>query len=83
LRQRFSAEIEVGRQEGLERDGRCEFADAHQLADDLVDLLMDRLVEMLGLEKIRNTIERLIVDEDGAEQRLFGVEIVRRLPVAG
>src|SRR4051794_41107195 len=33
---------------------------------------------MLGLEKIRNAIERVVVDEDRAEQCLLGFEVLRR-----
>ena len=43
----------------------------------LVDLLMDRLEEMLRLEKVGDAIERLVVDEDRAQQRLLGLDIVR------
>jgi hypothetical protein len=38
---------------------------------------VDRLEEMRGFEKIGNAVERLVVDEDGAEQCLFGLDIVR------
>jgi hypothetical protein len=42
---------------------------------------MDRLEEVLRLQKIRHPIERIIVDQNGAEQRLFGFDIVRRAPI--
>ena len=43
----------------------------------LVDLLMDRLEEMLRLEEVGDAVERLVVDQDGAEQRLLGLDVVR------
>ena len=75
------ADVDVGRQEGLERDGRGDLAGADQIRGELVELLMDRLEEMLRLEKIGNPVERLVVDEDGAEQRLLGLDVVRRAAV--
>src|SRR5579863_3669032 len=39
---------------------------------------MNLLDEMLASEEIRDAVERVIVDEDSAEQRLFGLEVVRR-----
>jgi hypothetical protein len=47
----------------------------------LVDFLMDRFVEMPRLEKVRNAIQGFVVDEDGAQQRLLGLDIVRGDPV--
>ncbi len=34
--------------------------------------------EMLGPEEARDAVERLVVDEDGAEQRLLGLDVVGR-----
>ncbi len=48
---------------------------------DLVDDAMHRLEEMLRLEEIRDPVEGLVVDEDRAEQRLLGLDVLRRLPV--
>ena len=42
----------------------------------LVDLLVQRIVEVVRLEEARDAVVRLVVDEDGAEQRLLGLEIV-------
>ena len=39
---------------------------------------MDRLEEMLRLEEVGDPVERLVVDEDRAEQRLLGLDVVRR-----
>ncbi len=44
---------------------------------------MDRLVEMDGLEKIRDAIERFVVDQNRAQQSLFGLDIVRGRFVLG
>ena len=44
-------------------------------------LLVDRLEEMLRLEEIGDAVERLVVDQDGAEQRLLRLDIVRRRAV--
>ena len=44
---------------------------------ELVDLLVDRLEEMLRLEEVGNPVERLVIDEDRAQQRLFRLDIVR------
>ena len=52
-----------------------------RFAGELVDLLMDRLEEMLRLQKIGDPVERLVVDQDGAEQRLLGLDVVRRAAV--
>ena len=45
----------------------------------LVDLLVQRIVEVLRIEERRDAVHRLVVDEDGAEQRLLGLQIVRSL----
>ena len=74
---RHAADVDRGVEEGLERDRRRDLAGADQVARDLIDLLMDRLEEMLRLEEVRNPVEGLVVDEDRAEQRLFRLDIVR------
>ena len=38
---------------------------------------MNWLEEVLGFEKVRNPVERVVVDEDRAEKRLFGLDIMR------
>ena len=48
----------------------------------LVDLLVDRLEEMLRLEEVGDAVERLVVDEDRAQQRLLRLDIVRRDAIA-
>ena len=48
-----------------------------RLDGELVDLGVDRLEEMLRLEEVGNAIERLVVDEDRAQQRLLRLDVVR------
>ena len=75
---RQSGDVEVSRQEGLQRDRGREFSRADQAAGKLENALMDVLEEMLRLEKIGDAIERLVINEDRAQQRLLGLDIVRR-----
>ena len=51
---------------------------ADELAGDLEDAPVHRLEEMLRLEEIGDAVEGLVVDQDGAEQRLFGLDVLRR-----
>ena len=67
-----------GLEEGPQRDRRRLLARGDQLRQRLVDLLVQRIVEMLGFEEARDAVVRLVVDEDGAEQRLLGLEVVGR-----
>ena len=66
-------------EERAQRDRRRLLADVDQLARRLVDLLMQRIVEVVRIEERRHAVHRLVVDEDGAEQRLLGLEVVRGL----
>ena len=67
-----------GLEEGLERDRRRLLARGDQLGGRLVDLLVQRIVEVVRLEEARDAVVRLVVDEDGAEQRLLGLQVVGR-----
>ena len=42
--------------------------------------LMERFEEVLWLEKVGNPVERVVVDQDRAQQALFRLDIVRRAP---
>ena len=42
---------------------------------------MDRLEEVFWLQKIRNPVERVVVDQDRAQQALFRLDIVRCAPI--
>src|SRR5262249_55966833 len=44
------------------------------------DLLVQGIIEMLSLKEARDAVVRLVVDEDGAEQSLLGLDVVRRDP---
>ena len=70
--------VEVRRQERLERDRRRQLAGANQSAGQLVDALVDAFEEMLRFKEIGNAVERLVIDEDSPQQRLFGLDIVGR-----
>ena len=54
---------------------------ADQAAGGLDNGLMDRFEEVLRLEKIRNPVERVVVDQNRAQQALFRLDIVRRAPI--
>ena len=72
------ADVDVGGQEGLQRDRRRHLAGANEVGGDLINLLVQRLMELRRLEKIGNPVESLVVDQDGAKKRLLGLEVVRR-----
>ena len=74
---RETPDVDAGVEERLERDRRGELSGADQIARELIDLLMDWLEEVRRLEKIRNPIKGLVVDQDSAQQRLFRLDIVR------
>ena len=65
-------------EERLERDRRRQLAGPDQRSGDLEDAAMNLLDEMLAPEEVGDAVERVIVDEDRAEQRLLGLEVVRR-----
>ena len=80
LANRHAADVGVGRQERLQRDGGRDLAHPDQAAGGLEDGLMDRLEEVLRLQKVGNPVERVVVDQDRAQQALFRLDIVRRAP---
>ena len=47
----------------------------------LVDLPVQRIEEVHRLEEIGDAIERLVVDQDRAEQRLLDLDVMRDLTV--
>ena len=81
LADRHAADVGVGRHEGFQRDRGRDLAHPNQAAGGLVDGLVDRLEVVLRFEKIRNPVERVIVDQDGAQQALFRLDIVRCAPI--
>jgi hypothetical protein len=76
------ADLLLGRQERLQRDRIGHLAHADQFRRDLIDLAVQGLVEMRRFQEIRDPVEGVVVDEDGAEQRLLGLDVVRRLAIA-
>ena len=76
LAERHAADVDSGVEEGLQRDRRGDLAGADQVARDLIDLLMDRIEEMLRIEEIGDPVEGLVIDQDGAQQRLLRLDIV-------
>ncbi len=63
--------------EGLEGDRGCLLARGDQPRGHLKDALVQGVVEMRWLEEIRDAVVRRVADEDGAEQRLLGLDVVR------
>ena len=81
LADRHAADVGFGRDEGLQRDRGRDLAHPDQAAGGLVDGLMDRLEEVLRLQKIRDPVERVVVDQNRAQQALFRLDIVRCAPI--
>jgi hypothetical protein len=81
MRHRHVADLFFGRQECLHRHRVGGLAHPYQLAAHLEDLAVQRLEEMARLQEIRDPVEGVVVDQDRAEQSLFGLDIVRRLAV--
>ena len=81
LADRHAADVGFGRHEGLQRDRGGDLAHPDQAAGGLEDGLVDRLEEVLRLQKIRHPIERVIVDQDRAQHALLGLDIVRCAPI--
>ena len=77
LPDRHAADVGVRRHERFQRDRRCDLAHPDQAAGGLEDGLMDRLEEVPLLEEVRHPVERIVVDEDRAQQALFRLDIVR------
>ena len=76
LRHGQAAEI-VFAQERLQRDRRGDLAGANELRGDLEDAAMQLFVEMLGSQEVRDAIKCVVVDENRAQQGLFGLDVVR------
>jgi hypothetical protein len=39
--------------------------------------------EVVRIDQLRRVVERLVVDQDGAEYRFFGIEVVWKRPFGG
>ncbi len=77
MRDGHLADLLLGRQERLQRHRIGDLAHSDQFTRDLEDLAVQRLVEMLRLQEVRDPVKGIVVDEDRAEQRLFRLDIVR------
>jgi ribosomal protein L16/L10AE len=42
-----------------------------------IDASMDTFVEVFRLEKVRNPVARLVIDQNGTQKRLFCFQVVR------
>ena len=77
LRDRDAAEILVA-QEGLHGDRGRDLAGLDQARRDLVDAPVQGLEEVRRLEEVRDAVIGVVVDEDRAQQRLLGLDVVGR-----
>ena len=75
------ADLVFGGQEVFQRHRVGVFVQPDELADDFIDLAVQRLKEMLWLEEVRNPVKCIIVDQNRAQQRLFSFDIVRRAAI--
>ena len=53
-------------------------AGLHDLGSRFVNSGVKRIEKMVGKQKMRNSIERFIINEDGAEKRLFSLYVMWR-----
>ncbi len=81
LRDRHVADAVVRGKKRLQRHGRRDLAHADHCRALGEDLPVDRLVEVLGLQVVVDDVIGVVVDQDGAEKRLFGFDVGRRLAV--
>ena len=65
---------------GLERDGAHHLAALDQARQRIVELAMQRVGKMLRPQEFGHALIGGVIDQDGAEQRLLRLEIMRRLP---
>ena len=58
--------------------GVASLAGADQARREIEDALVQRLEEVAGLEEVGHPVERFVVDQHRAEQRLLRLDVVRR-----
>ncbi len=75
------ADLLVLLEEALDRARIGGLVEPDELRGLLEDLPMQRIEEMRRLEEIGDAVERFVVDQDGAEQRLLDLDVVRDLTV--
>ncbi len=81
LRDRQVADLVVGLEEGLDGYGVGRLPHADDFARDLENPAMQRLIEVDGLQEVRDAVIGVVIDENSAEQRLLRFQIVRRLAI--
>ena len=79
LRDGDAAEVLVA-QEGLQGDRGRDLAGLDQARRDLVDPPVQILEEVAGLEEVGDAVKGVVVDQDRAEQGLFGLDVAGRRP---
>ena len=67
---------------GLERDGAHHLTALDQARQRVEQLAVQGIGEVLGAQEFGHPLVGCVVDQDGAQQRLFRLEIVRRLAQA-
>ena len=67
-------------EERLQRDRRGVLASLDQLGHNLEKAAMKGLEKVVRLQKARNAVEQLVIDQDRAKQCLLGLDVVRGLP---
>ena len=67
----------------LQRDRVGQLRLVHQAPGRLEDAPVNRDVKMLGRQQVADAVEQLVVDEEGAQQRLFRVLVMGHLPIVG
>ena len=72
-----SGDVEIGRQEGLERHRARDLAHADQARGKLEDLRVDLFEEMFRLQEVGDAVEGFVVDQQRAKQRLLRFDVVR------
>ena len=82
LHRHAAGQLDIAEMRLQRHDGR-DAAGANDLRGDLEDAPVQLLGEMLRPQKIRDAIEGVVVDENGAEQRLLGLDIVGRRAIGG
>ena len=79
LRDRDAAEVLIA-QEGLHGDRGRDLAGLDQARRDLVDPPVQILDEVAGLEEVGDAVIGIVIDQDRAQQGLFGLDIAGRRP---
>ena len=66
-------------EERFDGDGRRNFSCVNERRQRFINACVQRIVKMPRLQKAGNAVQALVVDQDRAQERLFGLQVVRRL----